>query len=257
MSERLFRLCAKGDYQAVETLLQRGANLAARDARGWTLLDQAAAVGQMPMVELLLAYGADPQAPDLGGYTPLYRAIKAGNEEIALHLLELPARGTRPALNPLRASVNELLPKDPMGLDALLVLAAGQGLTRLAERLLEKGVSPQARERALMEAAWKGTDTVELLSRGCRQEQLDSALSNAIHANRAQAARVLLQRGARPNDRSLEHAVYHQLDFLDELREQHPAGVRAAEQRVHCKHEHIVSDEFCNSCSFCGAWWPR
>lgn len=256
MSE-LHKLCAGTDMAPLEALLRTGGvNLSSRDARGWTPLDCAAAWGRAAIVELLLELGADPHAPDLGGYTPLYRAVKAGHEEVALRLLELPRGEVRAPLNPLKAAVADLLPKDPAGLDSLLVLAAETGQIQLVQRLMEKGATSAGRRRALLGSAGKGSPCVPLLLDGQNQEVLKDALSNAILEERTEAVKILLLRGAQPSDYALRHALYHRAEFVDLLREHAGARMAALEEKMHCKHENIERHETFIACRFCDAWWP-
>ena len=71
-------------------LLQRGANLNARNEQGRTPLHWACAVpsdrlegqARVRMVQMLLSKGADAQAQDNDGCTPAQLAEKAGHDDV-------------------------------------------------------------------------------------------------------------------------------------------------------------------------------
>jgi ankyrin repeat protein len=60
----------------VPTLLDRQADLQAKNEEGQTALHLAAATGQPKLTRFLIERGADPQAKDFDGQTPLYYARK-------------------------------------------------------------------------------------------------------------------------------------------------------------------------------------
>ena len=74
-------------------LLERGADLEARDKLGRTPLHEAAFRGKTAMVKLLLAHGADLEARDKFGRTPLREAAFHGETAMVKLLL---ARGADP-----------------------------------------------------------------------------------------------------------------------------------------------------------------
>ncbi len=81
------------DLGLIIRLLKAGADLQAQDDRGWTPLHSAAERGRREAVELLLDKGADPRANDESGQTPLHLAAKRANHK-AVKLLV--ARGADP-----------------------------------------------------------------------------------------------------------------------------------------------------------------
>jgi len=71
----LFRLAiASGKTETVKSLLERGANINARDSSGMSALLLAASRGRQDVCELLLNYGADPYAKDQSGQTAIEHA---------------------------------------------------------------------------------------------------------------------------------------------------------------------------------------
>ena len=71
----------------VSLLLDRGADLMARDRLGRTPLHWAAWFNEPAVVGLLLARGADPNARDRGGATPLHGAAKRSRSPVVVGLL--------------------------------------------------------------------------------------------------------------------------------------------------------------------------
>ena len=77
-----------GAADAVEDLLDRGADLEARDESGYTALMYAANAGELPSAERLLERGADVDARDAQGSTPLMFAAQHGHDDIVRRLLD-------------------------------------------------------------------------------------------------------------------------------------------------------------------------
>jgi ankyrin repeat protein len=74
-------------------LVKKGAELDAKDDRGWVPLHAAAERGRREAVEFLLDKGADVKATDNGGQTPLHLAALRGNNKVVELLV---ARGADP-----------------------------------------------------------------------------------------------------------------------------------------------------------------
>jgi cytohesin len=89
----LHRAAAAGHAELVKALLDRSAQVDARDYGGGTALHGSAASGHADAAAALLDKGADPSAPDEEGLTPLHFAARNGHEAAAALLL---ARGADP-----------------------------------------------------------------------------------------------------------------------------------------------------------------
>lgn len=83
----LLLAAASGSAQAVQTLLDKGANPNAATVSGETPLDAAAAAGYLPAVQLLLKRGAKVNTQDVSGGTPLINAVLQGHTDVIKALL--------------------------------------------------------------------------------------------------------------------------------------------------------------------------
>jgi len=72
----------KGDLEEVKRLLEKGADVNAKDKDGWTPFSRAANDGHKEVAELLIAKGADMNTKDNWGETPLYQAVENGHKEV-------------------------------------------------------------------------------------------------------------------------------------------------------------------------------
>lgn len=79
-----------GDPHIVQTLLDRGAKINAAGTNGWTAVMIASAKGRDAIIEILLRHGADINARDMYGWTPLMRAAYQGRVETVRTLLAHP-----------------------------------------------------------------------------------------------------------------------------------------------------------------------
>jgi ankyrin repeat protein len=78
-NEATLRLAAeRGQHDAVQVMVDLGADPAAADRTGRTALHAAAAEGQLAVVEQLLELGVDPSPKDGDGRTPFELAEAAG-----------------------------------------------------------------------------------------------------------------------------------------------------------------------------------
>lgn len=137
------------DTSAVGLLLDAGAELDARARDGTTPLHAAARAGKAATVAMLLERGANVNVTDNEGATPLYIAARNGKLAVAIDLLEagadvnvLAAHGT-----PLHASVS------------------GEDRLAIADRLASPGADPSQpvadRSRPVSEPVTAGTESVE------------------------------------------------------------------------------------------------
>jgi ankyrin repeat protein len=74
LDEQLIKAAGPGDLELVKTLLDKGADVNARDNRGKTALMSAVWGGDLKVVQLLLDWGADANAKTIGGRTALMEA---------------------------------------------------------------------------------------------------------------------------------------------------------------------------------------
>ena len=95
-AEALHRAARTGDVRGLDAALAAGADVEARDGRGWSPLMHAVNNGYILFVEALLAAGANPdiRAPD--GATALFMAALHGHAEIFARLLEADADASIP-----------------------------------------------------------------------------------------------------------------------------------------------------------------
>ncbi len=148
------RTAAKeGNTEEVERLLDRGANIEAKDTYGRTPLMFAAKYGKTETVKLLMDRGANIEAKNNMGRTPLMIAAWRGDTETVELLLDHEAN--------IEATDNS-------GGWTPLMLAALWGETETVELLLNREANIEAkntygRTPLLIAALWGETETVELL----------------------------------------------------------------------------------------------
>jgi len=88
LNEALLNAAASGQADVVEALLERGANIEAKNNLGATPLIFAAVQGHSRVVKLLLGRGADVNAKTATGITPLIGAASAADADVVQLLLE-------------------------------------------------------------------------------------------------------------------------------------------------------------------------
>jgi hypothetical protein len=88
LDSELLEAARKGDVRKVRELLDRGADVDARDKYGWTPLHLAAYRGYAEVARLLLDRGANVDARDDVGDTPLHWAAHDGHLDVVELLLE-------------------------------------------------------------------------------------------------------------------------------------------------------------------------
>jgi uncharacterized protein len=152
------------NHQAVRALLDRRANVNAREADGATPLHWAVRLDDLDSVRLLLRAGADVNVANRYGVTPLMLAATNGSAAITEALLRAGADATA------------ALPEG----ETVLMTAARTGDPGVVGALIAHGANVNARE------SWLG----------------ETALMWAAAENHADAVRVLVEHGADPNVQS-------------------------------------------------------
>jgi outer membrane protein assembly factor BamB len=188
--EALWAAVRNGDTKAAQALLDKGADVNARNEIGITALWVAAGKGKPELVRLLLKAGADANARDAIWYeTPLSMAVAEGNAETITALLRAGARDIDAAvvraaaggkLPPLRAVLDNAKPSRD-ALDAAL-FAAAKDKKEVQEALTKAGATPLPPAPEKDRGAWKalagtyenengGKVTVEVLETGLALRQ--------------------------------------------------------------------------------------
>ena len=145
--------------------------------------------GKSAGVRAALASGVSPDARNFLGITPLMFAAATGNVEAAQELLRAGAMVDAPS---------------PFG--SALTFAIAEGHPKMAELILDKGVTPEPGRidgiTPLMLAAGQGETEIErrLLEHGAKVEKKNengaTALTYAARFGKAETARLLLEHGA-------------------------------------------------------------
>jgi uncharacterized protein len=84
----LFGAVAEGNAQAVQLLLDQGAQVNSPNLPGFPPLLTAALFGRLKLAQLLLKHGADPDLRYEGRVTPLLCAVRAGDASLVRLLLK-------------------------------------------------------------------------------------------------------------------------------------------------------------------------
>ena len=139
-------------HLVLDSLIEKGADVHAKDNNGWTPLHWASYRGNLKMAQLLIEKGADVHAKENKGWTPLHCASSKGHLEIAQLLLEKGA---------------DMHAKENKGWTPLH-LAAVNGYIEIVQVLLEKEADVNAtdayRLKPLFRALKKGyLEIVQLL----------------------------------------------------------------------------------------------
>ena len=202
-----------GNLALAALLLDRGADINARDGRGFTPLHAAVGGGQMDVIRLLLDRGACVLAASQTGLAVLHRAAGVGLLEAMKLLLD---RGADPNV---RAQDGQ----------TPLHAAAGNGQTDAMALLLDSGADINSRtdkgHTPLHTAAGYGqVQAVKLLverDADCRARTVpggNTPLHTAAGYGQAQALELLLAHGAEANAQSASgHTPLHLAVFRDQL----------------------------------------
>ncbi|KAF2227545.1 ankyrin repeat-containing domain protein, partial [Elsinoe ampelina] len=87
METPLMAASSRGNDSIVRLLLQRGADVHARNSDGWTALTKAVYHGKLSTVMALVSYGAEIDPVDNEGLPPLGLAVMQDDQEIVSLLL--------------------------------------------------------------------------------------------------------------------------------------------------------------------------
>lgn len=117
----------EGHRSIGELLVDKGADINAQNQKGWTPLNYAVFHGKKKIIEVLVAHGADVNIKDKDGKMPLYVAMEEGNEDIAVLLINADANIN--IFNTVRERGKTLLHE-----------AAQQGYCEVAKLLLDRGI---------------------------------------------------------------------------------------------------------------------
>lgn len=245
LDDQLLHAADIGDFVAVQTLLQQGANVEAKATdgsySGWTALLLATNSNHIDVVKLLLDKGANIEAktpPRDNGWPALIIASYAGHTDLIKLLLDRGAdievrdSGGKTALMTAVESVYgkteavELLINKGANLEAkdkdgntALILMAVDGKTDSVRLLLDKGANPDTKDdqygaTALIAAAAQGkTDVVKLLlERGsnieAKDKDGDTALMVADRRGKTDVVMLIQQAASQdPREKSLTSAL--------------------------------------------------
>ncbi|RYP21555.1 hypothetical protein DL765_002191 [Monosporascus sp. GIB2] len=158
-------LAALFKYEAVvRLLLDKGADIEAQDQSGLTPLLLAASHGHKTIVELLLDRGANIEAKDESGWTPLFLAILNGHKTVVELLLD---RGA------------DIEAKEEYG-ETPLLMAASDGYKTIVELFLDRGADIEAKDVSgrtplLSAALFKYEAAARLLDKGADTEDQDES----------------------------------------------------------------------------------
>lgn len=196
----------RGDAEQVRQLLDHGVNVDCRNEYRQTPLMLAAEEGHLAITELLLQRGANLEAGDEWDKTAFHTACRAGRIPVIRFLLAAganayaeseeddrallyAAENDSPELVDMLAPFSDL-PKEEWrgGRGSALARACSHGYLSTAKRLLEWGVSPNAR----------GIDCC------------DTALAHACYSGNSELVQLLLEKGADPLEicDGGQHAIY-------------------------------------------------
>jgi ankyrin repeat protein len=231
----IYPVLRSGSPEGLEALLAGGLSPDVRDGDGNTLLMRAAIYGGVDLVHALLDRGMDVNATNTAGATALMRAaadpakvkllLERGADVNARslagnHALILAARGygASEAVQLLLEAGADVKATNIFGVSPFLT-AVASGDQKSVRLLLDKGAEPDVRlgegleafifsggRTPLMWGAYRGdVPLMELLiEKGAEvdgQEALGTPLGNAAWNNNVEAARLLLARGAKVNEK--------------------------------------------------------
>jgi ankyrin repeat protein len=249
----LIQAVKRHDRGAVNSLLDRGADVHAVEGDGSTALHFAAQADDADLVEALLEAGASPNAATRFGVTPLELASNNGNRAIIDRLIGAgadPNSVSREGQTPLMSAARsgnvdavEALLAHGAKVDAAeqwrgqtaLMLAAGEGHVEVVRALVNAGANVTARAKSgftplLFAVRNARVDAIRLLlDHGANVNDLapdgTSALNVAVVNAFYEAASVLLDHGADPNLPDARASPLHTIAWLRKPGSTGDAGV--------------------------------
>jgi len=138
-AEELYYAVKRGDKTRIDMLLREQPGLSASPQgylRGWTVIHEAAAGGNVGIVGLLISGGAGVNTRDQNGSTPLHEASARGNREVVALLLD------NGALINARKEVFDEREHGMHGGETALHMAALKGDRELFDYLVSRGADP-------------------------------------------------------------------------------------------------------------------
>ncbi|CAH1274727.1 ANK3 [Branchiostoma lanceolatum] len=164
----LFSAASNGGCDKINSLLEKGVNVDAKDDDGCTALHHAAKAGHSPALEMLLDRGVDVNATDQKGWTALHHATNSGHCPTMEQLLDRGARISAADHKGLTVLHHAAMTCHCAAIALLLDRGAIQALDKKrVEQLLADGANPNVLDdkgTALHSAASEGqTETVQHL----------------------------------------------------------------------------------------------
>lgn len=148
----LHNACSYGHYQVADLLVKHGASVNVSDLWRFTPLHEATAKGKYDIVKLLLEHGADAAKKNRDGNTPL-DLVREGDQDVAdllrgdAALLDAAKKGNLGRVMRL-VTADNINCRDAQGRNSTpLHLAAGYNNLEVAELLLEKGAEVNAQDK--------------------------------------------------------------------------------------------------------------
>jgi ankyrin repeat protein len=218
LDAQLIKAVLRGDLDRAKTCIAEGADINARDKRGWSVLMLAAKLGNSELVKLLLEKGVEVNAKDKSGWTAVALAASSGHKRIVRMLKDVGAEVTlRDAVIVGDADlVGQVLitgvavnSQVRFGQTAL-TLAAEEGHLEVAKLILDKGADVNGKDysghSALMKAATRGDlEMLRLLldkdaDANAKSDGGWTALIGAAGSGHGEAVKLLLDKGADVNE---------------------------------------------------------
>jgi hypothetical protein len=215
LDEQLLEAVWDGQCNSVGKLLKKGANPNARNDKVGTALQRASAICEAPVIALLLDKGADLEARDRNGWTPLLHAIERDRPDGMWRQFQ------NDAVKLLIARKANTAVKDGDGSTALHH-AAGQRNPDMVKMMLALGLAVDARNKdgqtpLFTAVAHDRVENVQLLIAGgadvnARDNRDSSVMHFAMSRGDSEVLHVLHEHGARRSVTAAQQADTPALD---------------------------------------------